>query len=674
MNAKYVNREVSWLDFNYRVLDQAYDLTNPLAERLKFIAITANNLDEFYRIKIAGLDLELDEVTSQAQTVLTDSRNKLNKVKTYAKNQIKKIYQTNEYLVDKLSTLGIRLSSYKELDEKEKDYYKSTFLDYFKDKLIISDFNLENLSFVDNNVITVICESDTDQTKRYLISLKSKKRVLLNPERNSFILSEDFLYSNLDKFYSKRKITPIVSFRILRNADLYLSFTHKDKYLNNLKSVLKKRKIGQVIRLDITSLKNVNILPTLKRIYSLDEKDISIIKAPLDLSFWFELYQTELLDQKYFYPPKVPIEVKELSKDNIFETIIKRDHLVYHPYVSYNSFLNFLETSVNDPYVKSIKQTFYRLCDNSPVIDLLIKGSEMGKEVVVFIELRARFDEERNLNYYNKLTDAGCKVIIFFEKKVHAKTCLVKREINGKINYFAHLSTGNYNKETVKVYSDLSLFTANQDICKDISSLFEYLMTGKSVSFNKLFISPINLRGEFLNLIQKEEFNARDGKRGLIVAKINSLVDSEIINALYRASEAGVVIKLIVRGICSLNPNYKSAKNIEVISIVGRYLEHSRIYYFYNNGDEKFLISSADWMSRNLDRRVEVAVEIEDSNSRNLLKTILSLNLNDNLKSSKMIKQNTYISKNIVEEGINSQDILYDKFLMENQDAKTCDN
>jgi len=662
MKKKYINREISWLDFNKRVLDQAKN-GNPLAEKLKFLAIATSNLDEFYRIRIAGLDLELDNLHSNDQSVLTDSLAKLLKVKAYAKDLVREIYQTNQVLLDELKKVGIQKVKFNKVNKEEKAYFKQKCLEIITNDLSINDLNREVLKSVSNNSLNLIGKTND---KYLLITYLNKERIIFNNNKTKFLLVDDVIPYIVDELFNLEGFEPILHFRILRNADLDLFDITPSNYLEIFKKELIKREMAKPIRLDIQPLSNDSLLPCLKETFSLKNEDIIIDQSTINLTFWFEFFNLDILDSKHYYPSQIPIELEEYSKENVFETVTIKDRLLYQPYHSYNSYINFLTSCVDNPNVLSIKQTFYRLCDNSQIIDLLKKASIAGKEVIVFIELRARFDELRNLNYYQELVQSGCNVIVYFDQKVHAKTTLVSYASEGKIKQVAHISTGNYNKDTAKIYSDLTFFTTDEIICSDLEKVFLYLSNGKELNFNKLIVSPIKLRETFINLIKEEIDNAKNNKKGLIIAKMNSLVDQEIIDLLYQASISGVEIKLIVRGICSLNTSFKMAKNIEVISIVGRYLEHARIYYFHNSNNPRYFISSADWMSRNLDRRVEIAVEVTDEDNKNFLFNILQLNLADDVKARKMLGPSKY-TKPDISGNVNSQDLLYEKYYKENK-------
>lgn len=637
----YINRELSWLEFNYRVLEEAMDKTNPIMERLKFLAITASNMDEFFMVRVSGL---MDQVFSGSikkdPSGLTPEQ-QLQKISKKVHDMTKKQYSClNRSLIPALEANNLHFVKYDKLTRYEKDFLKQ----YFNSTLfpIITPMAIDQsrpFPLLANKSLNFIVEIQADEPTYAVIQAPSVVPRIIElpqPEQGArrFIFIEEVIRHYIGRFFTGYQVQSAHKFRITRNSDLTIDEDDSQDLLIEIEESIKRRKWGDPVRLEVEKGTADSSYNFLKSKLELDDDDIYEINGVVDLTVWFSFISKancpELCDE-----PMIPQLAVDFIQRDIFEVIKQKDVLVHHPYESFDCVVNFVKTSANDKQVLAIKQTLYRVSGNSPIIGALIQAAENGKQVTVLVELKARFDEENNINWARKLEKAGCHVVYgLVGLKTHCKLCLVVRKEEDGIHRYVHLGTGNYNDKTAKTYTDLGMFTSKESYGADISALFNVL-TGYAYnsSYNKIFVAPTGLREMFLEHIENEEKNALEGKPACIIAKMNSLVDSGIIEALYKASMAGVKINLVVRGICCLRAGLKGvSENITVYSIVGRFLEHSRIYYFENGGEPKIFLSSADLMPRNLDRRVEVAFAVEDEEIKRKIKEILNITLNDTVK------------------------------------------
>ncbi|HSP48413.1 MAG TPA: polyphosphate kinase 1, partial [Clostridiaceae bacterium] len=466
-----------------------------------------------------------------------------------------------------------------------------------------------------------------------------------NPGPKSYMLLEDIIRMNLQELFNAHEILTYSSYRITRNADLEYDEDDAEDLLVVIKETLKQRKWGRVIKLEVEDSISEMLLGYLKEEFEVEDDNIFMIQGPLDLTFLFQMSKLNGYDNLRYEEVK-PLPVPELTfYDDLFQSITKHDILLHHPYDSFDSITRLVKKAAVDPDVLAIKQTLYRVSGRSPIVEALAEAAENGKQVTVLVELKARFDEQNNIVWARRLEKAGCHVIYgMVGLKTHCKALLIVRRENNAIKRYVHVGTGNYNDVTARLYSDVGLFSAREDLAKDISDLFN-MLSGQyqSHQMQVATLAPDHMRGKLIEHIEIERRNARQGKKALIIAKMNSLVDKEIIENLYLASQDGVEIQLIIRGICCLRPGVKGiSENIRVISIVGRFLEHSRIFYFYNNGEEDILISSADWMERNLNKRIELLIPVTDPNCKDRLKNIIESNLKDNVKARILQKDGTY--------------------------------
>ena len=632
----YINRELSWLEFNYRVLEEAFDKNNPILERFKFLAITASNMDEFFMVRVAGLAEQYYAKAKKRDPAGMTPKEQLDAISEAVHDMVSKQYNCfNRQLLPLLKQNGIEFLKYSDLTADERNYAKA----YFRTTLfpIITPMAIDQsrpFPLISGKSLNFIVE--IDDSKYAFVQVPSVvSRVFKLPGQNRYIFLEEIIRHHIGKLFKGCEVSDAYCFRITRNADLDIDEEDAHDLLSEIEESVKQRKWGQPVRLEIEKDISDKCFNFLKEQLKPEDEDIYRINGPLDLTVCFAIGGIpgfpELCDE-----PMPPIHRPEFEDRNIFEVIRDGDLLLHHPYDSFDAVVNFVKTAASDPNVLAIKQTLYRVSGNSPIISALITAAENGKQVTVLVELKARFDEENNIIWARKLEHAGCHVIYgLVGLKTHCKLCLVVRQEEDGIRRYVHLGTGNYNDKTAKTYTDLGLFTAKESYGKDISALFNVL-TGYSQeeSWNKIAVAPTGLRQMFATAIKRETENAKKGKPAKITAKMNSLVDVDIIDLLYKASQAGVKIQLIVRGICCLRSGIKGVSdNITVISIVGRFLEHSRIYYFENAGDPVIYLASADWMPRNLDRRVEVAFEIEDNKLKEKILEILDITLRDTAKA-----------------------------------------
>ncbi len=654
----YINRELSWVEFNLRVLEEARCNSHPLLERLKFIAIFSSNLDEFFMIRVSAVE---EQVEAGIQLPSLDGLTPLEQLSEVRKRVEAMLHERNKCfyndILPKLAKENIHFKACSELSEKER-----TILDqYFESNIfpILTPLALDpghpfphvsNLSLS----LAVQLKAEGDDEPRFarvkvpdtiprLIRL-DKIGVQLPKGQIIFVWLEDVIATNIQKLFPDVEIQAVYPFRVIRDADIEIEEDEAGDLLETIEEGLRQRRYGNVVRLDVNPGMPEYIKNILMENLEICERQVYEIPGVLGLASLMEVMSLERPDLKDTpFIPRNPFLSDE--EEDIFETIRKRDVLLYHPFDSFQPVIDFINEAAHDPNVLAIKQTLYRVGSRSPIVQALIEAAERGKQVAVLVELKARFDEENNIIWAKALEKAGAHVVYgLIGLKTHAKVLMVVRSENGELRRYVHLGTGNYNPSTAKVYTDYSLFTCNKEIAADVSDVFNYL-TGYSrqKSYRKIFVAPLGIRQKMLELIEREIECHKQHQNGRIIMKMNALVDEQIIKALYRASQVGVQIDLIVRGICVLRPELPNiSENIRVISIVGRFLEHSRAYYFFNNGNEEIYLSSADMMRRNLDRRVEILFPILDATHRKQIKKELELMLKDNLKARRLTPDATY--------------------------------
>ncbi len=634
----YINRELSWLEFNRRVLEEAEDETNPLLERLKFIAIFFTNLDEFFMIRVAGLKKQVAAGVNRPSFDGLTPKEQLKKISKKTRELLKTTEKDYKNLVKLLKEEGIKLYTYRELPKKLKrkadKYFKELVFPVLTPLAVDLTHPFPHLPSLSFNIIV---EMLSEELRFGLVPVPKVLPRFVKLEENSYIYLEELILEHLSELFPNQKIRSVATFRVTRDADIVIQEDEADDLLEEIEKGLRKRRFGQPVRLEINGGSEM-VLSFLKDELELSDDDIYRLKIPLNLSDLWSLYrEIERSDLKF--PPYIPYYPPQFEV-GVFTALKKGEAVLFHPYESFDPIVELVEEAAEDPNVLAIKQTLYRVGKNSPIVEALSRAAQNGKEVTAVVELKARFDEESNIVWARKLEEDGVHVVYGVPGlKTHAKLLMIVRKEENGIKRYLHLGTGNYNVETAKIYSDVSFLTSDDDLGEDVSRIFN-VITGyfHPPKLKKIFISPVNLKKKILELIEAE---TSLGKKGRIVAKMNSLVDPEVIEALYRASQSGVKIDLIVRGICCLRPGIPGvSENIRVISIVGKYLEHARIFYFGRN-DEVF-ISSADWMPRNFHRRVETLVPIKSEKLKEKLKEILEIQLKDTAKARILQSDGTY--------------------------------
>ena len=675
----YTNRELSWLGFNNRILGEARDASLPLFERLKFLSITASNLDEFFMIRVASLkDMVHAGYTKKDISGMTASE-QLKKILKETHELVDLQYSTyNRSLIPALKKRGLKIiSEHESLSEEQKKFVDAYFeenvypvltpmamdssrpfplirnktlnigaiLRMKKDKAAGGQFR--DLYLSHGNKKKGADSNDTDFATVQVPSVLPRFVEIPSEQKGekTFILLEQIIEKNIGKLFVNYEIESVFPYRIMRNADLSIEEDEAADLLIEIERQLKKRQWGQAIRLEVEDGMDKRLLKKLRQELKIKEEDIFKINGPLDLTFLMKLSGLEGYD-KLRTPKYTPQPAKWLNgEDHLFDQIRDHDVLLHHPYETFDPVVDFVKQASKDPNVLAIKQTLYRVSSHSPIIASLAAAAENGKQVTVLVELKARFDEENNIIWARKLEQAGCHVIYgLVGLKTHSKITLVVRKEEDGIRRYVHLGTGNYNDSTAKLYPDMGLLTCRKAIGEDATAVFNMLSGYSEPAFwNKLAIAPIRLRDRFTQLINREKEFAKKGKKAFIRAKMNSLCDAGIISSLYEAAAAGVKIELVVRGICCLKTGMPGiSENITVRSIVGDFLEHSRIFHFYNNGFEEVYMGSADWMPRNLDKRVEILFPVEDDALKAEVIHILDIQLADNEKARILQKNGTY--------------------------------
>lgn len=653
----YENRELSWLKFDARVLNEAKDKSIPLLERLKFVSITSSNLDEFFMVRVASLkDMVHADYRKRDIAGMTASE-QLDRINTATRKLVESQYNTyNRSLVPLMAANGIHIiEKYEELTAEQAAYVDR----YFEEDVypVLTPMAVDAsrpFPLIRNKTLNIaaLLSSKKDEKHKDAVEFATVQvpgvlpRLVPIPadtsensgevEGRTFILLEQIIEKNIDKLFLNYHVLCAHPYRVMRNADLPIDEDEAADLLKEIQKQLKKRQWGEVIRLEVEASVDKKLLRFLKDELKVAEEDIFQISGPIDLTFLMKMYGLSGCDVLRYEPYK-PQRVPEIEPgEDIFEAIRGGDILLHHPYETFDPVVDFIRQAASDPDVLAIKQTLYRVSGNSPIIASLAQAAENGKQVSVLVELKARFDEENNIVWAKKLEQAGCHVIYgLVGLKTHSKIALVVRREEDGIRRYVHLGTGNYNDSTAKLYTDCGIFTCNEAIGEDATAVFN-MLSGYSepLSWNELVLAPIWLRTRFMRLIARETKHAREGKPAKIVAKMNSLCDEGIIAALYEASAAGVEIELIVRGICCLKVGIPGiSENIHVRSIVGNFLEHSRIFFFLNDGEEELYMGSADWMPRNLDRRVEILFPVLDDTLKEKVKHILDVELADNTKA-----------------------------------------
>lgn len=670
-----MNRELSWLKFNERVLNEAGNPKVPLAERLTFVSIYQSNLDEFYRVRVGTLmdQMDVSEVVRENKTNMTSEEQVKAIIRATRELEEKKtaIY---EQLMGELEPKGIRLINFNKLSAEEgkilEEYFDREIAPYLSANIVSKQ---QPFPFLKNKDIYAVAllESKGGKTRTAIIPCSNNvfRRLIDIPTRKgTFLLSEELILQFLPKFFKNYSVKEKSLIRVTRNADIDTEMIYDEDldYRDAMENLIKERKRMNPVRMEFTGTLNKKMMHALCKTIHVEKEHVFRSEVPLDLSFVFAIqsYLKNANAGELFYPRRTPRPTPQLNdKESLIPQILEKDVLLSYPFESMKPFINLLYEAAEDESVVSIKMTLYRLANKSQIVDALVEAAENGKEVVVLVELRARFDEENNIEYSRKLEEAGCRVIYGLNGyKVHSKLCLISRKTEQGVSYVTQIGTGNYNEKTSALYTDLSLITGNQEIGKEAAEVFAALLRGETVEeTHLLLVAPKCLQNKVLDMIEEEIQHVKNGEEGYIGIKINSLTDKVIISKLVEASQAGVKIEMIVRGICCLIPGVKGyTENITVVSIVGRFLEHSRIYRFGTKERENVYIASADFMTRNTLRRVEVAAPVLDERLKNHLAWMFETMMKDDEKGKCLTEKGIYVDRNLHVQKLNSQECFYE--------------
>lgn len=672
----YMNRELSWLKFNERVLEEAENKKVPLCERLTFASIYQSNLDEFFRVRVGTL----------VDQMLLGGKIRDNKTKMTAKEQIEAVLHqvmklnrrkdaVYDAIMGQLEDYGVRLVDFRKISKKESEYLEKYFLNEIAP--VISPTIVgkrQPFPFLKNNEIyaVVVLQTKSGKEKLGIIPCSNTgfKRLVELPTAGTYMLAEELILHYIPEVFERYNIKAKSLIRVTRNADIDADALYDEDldYRDFMAELIKRRKKLAPVRLELTREMDGEIVDVLCDYLELDSDYVFQVQAPLDLSFVFEIQDTLRKTPELFYEKRVPQKSSQFRDgEPVFPQIREKDKLLSYPYESMKPFLNFLREAANDKEVISIKMTLYRVAKHSKIVEYLIDAAENGKEVLVLVELKARFDEENNIEWSRRLEDAGCRVIYGLDGyKVHSKLCLVTKKSEGQVEYYTQIGTGNYNEKTARLYTDLSFMTANVEIGLEAAKVFQALSMEETVdNVQHLLVAPRCLQNKVLSMIDEEIACAKEGKEAYIGLKMNSLTDKKIIDKLIEASQAGVKIDMVIRGICCLIPGVKGkTENIQVRSIVGRFLEHSRIYIFGTQEREKVYIASADFMTRNTLRRVEVAAPVYDKDLKMQLEEMFITMLSDNQKARQEDSRGNYEIAEAQETPLNSQEFFYEQAYM----------
>ena len=665
----FYNRELSWLKFNLRVLKEAMFKNAPLLERLKFIAISASNLDEFFMVRVAGLWNSLDNGVDKVDAAGLSVKEQLEAIAESAHEQIRTQTKYLMALIGEMDAVGLHFRRVENLTDLGKDwleeYYREIIYPVLTPMAVDASRPFPFLANKTQNLAVELIKSDGEHSMGLIQVPSVLDRILEIPpeERRTFVFLEDIIASHCQDLFKGCQILDVVPFRVTRDSDLDLEEEDSVDLLKEVEESLRKRKRGAAVRLEIFKTNNNRIKKFLEENLDVSDLEIYEINGPLDPTCFFKFTGLKGM-WPWLHEPFVPQRPLELPDDSdLFAAIRQNDILLHHPYESFDPVVKLVSDAADDPKVLAIKQTLYRVSGNSPIVAALARAAENGKQVTVLVELKARFDEENNILWARRLEKAGCHVIYgLVGLKTHAKIILIVRKEDNGIKRYVHLGTGNYNDSTAKLYTDLGLMTANDEFGIDASAFFNLLSGyGEPPVWNKLVMAPLGLREKIYSLINNEINMVNMGKEGHIIAKMNSLIDYPVIQKLYEASAAGVHIDLIVRGICGLRTGIEGiSDNITVRSIVGRQLEHSRIFWFANGGEEQLYLSSADWMPRNLNDRVELFFPVETEEHIHRIKGLLDLYLRDNVGAHMMQSNGTYRRVHNKLEPVSAQATLYE--------------
>lgn len=681
----YINRELSWLEFNKRVLDEAKNKENPLMERIKFLAIFCSNFDEFFNVRVGSLKDLVNAGYTKVDPSGLNPKHQLKAISIKAQELSEELYKLyQKEILPELEKTEIHFPNKETLTEDEKSYLYKYFIDMVFPVLTPHAVDCSRpFPHIQDKTLNlgVFLKKNEPESEKFFATVQIPSilpRMIYLPNKNRIFrifLLEDLINMYIEDLFLGHSILSVNPYRIIRNADLTIEEEEAEDLLREIEVSIKQRKWGQAVKLEVGKDAENELCNYLTNELGIHQRDVYYHNGPLNLNFINGLYSLPGFD-KHKDPKFTPVNKEVFKGRNIFSVIKEQDILLHHPYDSFSPVLDFINQAAKDPKVMAIKQTLYRVSGNSPVIKSLISAAENGKQVTVLVELKARFDEENNIIWARRLEKAGCHVIYgLVGLKTHSKITLILRKEGNNIKRYVHMATGNYNDITAKLYTDIGMFTANERFGQDASKIFNMLSGYSEIeNLDRIVLAPISFRNTIEMLINKEIEFARKGKKSEIIIKINSLVDPDIINLLYQASQNGVKVYLIIRGICSLIPGIPGiSENITVKSIVGRFLEHSRIFWFYNNGDEQFFLSSADLMTRNLDRRVETFFPVLEKELKKELWEILQGSIKDNVKGRIMLSDGSYIKDTSLEGRFSVQDYFIQKVLkpIKKKNAKT---
>ncbi|MDF2937993.1 MAG: Polyphosphate kinase [Paenibacillaceae bacterium] len=663
--SNYINRDLSWIEFNWRVLQEAQDSSLPLLERAKFLSIVSSNLDEFMSVRVAGLQdqMKANYIKKDFSGYLPESLLKRVMKRTY--RMVAEQYKTYREILRLVSKEGILLSDYEDLNvthKKAMDQYFHEIIYPVLTPMAVDQSRPFPLVHTQSLYLAVVLTKEgtelEDEPFFAIVQVPSNLNRCIsisargNSKKHEFILMEDLIRVHIHTLFSGYTPVDVHSFRLTRNADLTLNEEGAEDLLEEIEKELRRRRWGAPVRLEVEKGMHPYALEMLREEFEIED-NVFEIDGPVDLTFLMRLQGGLEGFQHLRYPALEPVYPRELDEDDSFEVLRRRDVLVYHPYESFEAVTDFIVQASEDPKVLAIKMTLYRVSGHSLLVQALAQAAESGKQVTVVLELKARFDEERNIAWARKLEKAGCHVVYgLIGLKTHAKVTLVVRQENNSLRRYVHVGTGNYNDSTARLYTDVGIFTSNPLIGEDASILFNEI-TGYSTPkhMQALSVAPTNLKNRLFELFRREAEHAKAGRPARIIAKMNSVSHQETVDELYAASQTGVKVDLIVRGVCCLRPGVAGlSENITVRSIVDRFLEHSRIIYFENGGEPEVYISSADWMSRNLTRRVELLCPVLDESNKRALINMLQLSLHDNVKARVLQSNGMYENRQPGEE------------------------
>ncbi|MDU0205213.1 polyphosphate kinase 1 [Paenibacillus sp. MAH-36] len=658
ISTKYLNRDLSWIEFNWRVLEEAQDPSTPLLERVKFLAIVSSNLDEFMSVRVAGLKDQIKAGYTKKDFTGYTPAGLIKRIMKRTNKMVTEQYKTYREVTRLLMKEGIVFTEYEDLNTSQKKAMDAYYHDIIFPVLTPMAVDQSRpFPLVHNHsvylAVLLIREGDDPDDEPYFaivqvpsnlsryISVPSRP----NSKKQEFILLEELMEHHIQSLFSGYIPISVHGFRVTRNADLTLNEEGAEDLLEEIEKELRRRRWGSPVRLEVQEGIHPYALAQLQEEFEIEEQTFEI-DGPLDITYFMKLANTLNGFENLRYPrvnPKYPVEFED--EVDFFEVLKQKDVLVHHPYETFDAVTDFIVHAAYDPKVLAIKMTLYRASGNSLIIQSLARAAESGKQVTVVVELKARFDEERNIAWARMLEKSGCHVVYgLVGLKTHAKITLVVRQEENTLRRYVHVGTGNYNDNTARLYTDVGLFTSNSIIGEDASALFNEI-TGYSAphDWQSFAVAPTDLKDKLFELIEREAAHAREGKPAKIIAKMNSLSNQEVVDALYAASQAGVKIELIIRGVCCLRPGVPGlSENITVRSIVDRFLEHSRIYYFQNGGLVDVYLSSADWMTRNLTRRIELMCPVIDPQMKKMMISILNVSLNDNVKARELMSNGMY--------------------------------